>query len=57
VTDPPRYPDRGDDSGVEPDPEATTGMSLGTKAVIVVFGLVIALVLILHLATGGGPQH
>jgi hypothetical protein len=57
MTDPPRYPDTGKDSGAESDREATTAMSLWTKVVIVVFGLLIVLVLILHLATGGGPQH
>jgi hypothetical protein len=57
MTDPPRYPDTGEDSGAESDQEATTAMSRWTKVLIVVFGLLIMLVLILHLATGGGPQH
>jgi hypothetical protein len=57
VTDPPRYPDSGDDTGLESDRESTTRRSLWTKVAIVVFGLLIVLVLILHLATGGGPQH
>jgi hypothetical protein len=57
MTDPPRYPDRGDDTGAESDREPTMAMSLWTKVVIIVFGLLIMLVLILHLATGGGPQH
>jgi len=52
VADHPRYPESGDDTGVGPDDESK-GLSLWSKVLIVVFGLLVLAALVLHLAAGG----
>jgi hypothetical protein len=56
MADPPRYPDRGNDTGVESEPGSTRS-SLWTKVLIVVFAVLFVVVIILHLLTGGGPGN
>jgi hypothetical protein len=54
MADPPRYPDSGDDTGVGPDRESTTGTPRWVK----VFGIIAAVLVLLFVImvlTGHGP--
>jgi len=57
VTEPPRHPDRGDDTSGSADPESTRSTSTWTKVLIVVLGLLVVIALVAHLVVGGGPRH
>jgi len=57
MTDPPRYPEHGHDTNGSADAESTPRRPIWTKVLIVVFGLLVALALVLHLVLGGGPRH
>ena len=56
MTDPPRYPDSGEDTDAGPESESTS-TSLWTKVLIAIFALLFLAVIILHLLTGGGPGN
>jgi len=52
VAEHPSYPESSDDTGVGPDDESKR-LSLWSKVLIVVFGLLVLAALVLHLAAGG----
>ncbi|MQB02020.1 MAG: hypothetical protein GEU78_17455 [Actinobacteria bacterium] len=53
MADPPRHPDTGDDTGVEPDSGATTGTPRWQK-VVGLIGLLVVLLVAIMLVVGGG---
>ncbi|HEX9887990.1 MAG TPA: cupredoxin domain-containing protein [Nitriliruptorales bacterium] len=60
MADPPPYPDSGDDTGVEPDRAASTGMPRWQKVVGIIGLLVVLAIVILLFGPGGGghgPQR
>ncbi|HMG25973.1 MAG TPA: hypothetical protein VKH36_04075 [Acidimicrobiia bacterium] len=57
MTEPPRYPEHEHDTSGSADVESTPRQSIWTKVLVVVFGVLVALALVLHLVLGGGPRH
>jgi hypothetical protein len=61
MADPPRYPDTGDDPGVRPDRESTTGTRSWVGKVLLIIAVVLVLLFVIqHLAgniLGGGGLH
>jgi hypothetical protein len=55
MTDPPRYPDTGDDTGVGSDRGSSTGKPRWVKVAIVVVVLVLVLLAALLVSGGHGP--
>ncbi|MDQ3717022.1 MAG: hypothetical protein M3381_13585 [Actinomycetota bacterium] len=60
MTDPPRYPDRdlaaGNETGLRPDRESTTGMPRWVKVSAIV-ALIVVLLFLVVMLTGGGAGH
>jgi hypothetical protein len=57
MTEPPRHPEDGHERSGSADAESQPRQSIWKKVLIVVFGLLVALALVLHLVLGGGPRH
>jgi hypothetical protein len=54
MPDSPRYPDTGDDAGVGPDRESTTGTPRWVKVSAIIAVILVVLVVVM-LLVGGGP--
>jgi hypothetical protein len=57
MADPPPYPDTGDDTGVGPDRESTTGTPRWVKVFGIIALVVVLLFVVLMFTRGPGGRH